>query len=138
MISDVLHDAVAQVNQYLADKTFEKVYAGDIRERIIKLVAAMDGMRRELDAVPPACGSGGNHNAPYCPEHLRIVECYGRETRYLAIARVYEMLDGRDPENVSLDDAVTAIRSRMPDADAEEIAAALAWDAERKERYSGA
>lgn len=32
---------------------FEKVYAGDTREEIEQVVAAMDAMRAKLDAPPP-------------------------------------------------------------------------------------
>ncbi len=53
MISDVLHQAVVDIDGYLESPAFEKVYGGDLRERIIKLRNDMTTMRIELDTPPP-------------------------------------------------------------------------------------
>jgi hypothetical protein len=52
MISDVLHDAVQEIDEYLGNQKFNRIYFGDLRERIVKLRDAMDAMRAELDKVP--------------------------------------------------------------------------------------
>ena len=70
------------------------------------------------------------------PPHLQIVEAYGQETRYLAIARTYyEALDGRPLETVDLAEVTKAIRAWMPDATPEEIGEGLAWNEQRKAYY---
>ena len=53
MISDVLSEAVDELRYYLAEPTFKKVYAGDFRKRIERLVKEMDTMRVELGTPPP-------------------------------------------------------------------------------------
>jgi hypothetical protein len=70
-------------------------------------------------------------------EHLRVVECYGQDTRYLAIARIYyEALDGRPLETVDFNEVTRAIYARMPETTPEEIGEALAWNELRKASYS--
>jgi hypothetical protein len=49
MISDTLADAVAELDGYLASGE----YGGEIRERLLDLRHAMDGMRAELDTYAP-------------------------------------------------------------------------------------
>ena len=49
MISDVLFEAVQEINYYLNEPTFAKAYNGDLRARIVKLRDEMDAMRTELD-----------------------------------------------------------------------------------------
>ncbi len=49
MISDVLFDAVQEIDRYLNDPTFKEVYSGRLRGRIIELRDAMNAMRIELD-----------------------------------------------------------------------------------------
>jgi hypothetical protein len=53
MISDVLHEAVVEVRRYLEDSTYENVYKGDMRVRIISLVSDMEKIQVELDTPPP-------------------------------------------------------------------------------------
>ena len=53
MISDVFSDAVAALDVYLNNKHFDKIYSGELRERILKIRADMDNMRIELDTPPP-------------------------------------------------------------------------------------
>lgn len=52
MISDVLSEAVIDINGYLDDPTFDAVYKGKVRERIINLRTHMEEMRAELDTLP--------------------------------------------------------------------------------------
>jgi hypothetical protein len=50
MISDILSEAVDQIDQYL--NYYEHVYAGELRKRIIKLRNDMSALRNELDEPP--------------------------------------------------------------------------------------
>jgi hypothetical protein len=85
--------------------------------------------------TPRSTTTEENTTMPTNNEHLRLVECYGPETRYLAIAHIYYEVLERGP--VSLKELVTAIRARFgADTDAEEIAEALQWNEERKARYA--
>ena len=52
MISDVLCDAVDEINRYINDDTFSQVYAGKLRKDIISLRDNMDTMRIRLDTPP--------------------------------------------------------------------------------------
>lgn len=52
MISDVLSEAVQDIDRYLQDPTFERVYAGSLRTDILALRDSMDRMRVCLDRVP--------------------------------------------------------------------------------------
>lgn len=54
MISDVLSDAVREIDRYLADPVFAAAYQGDVGEKIRALRDEMDAMRRDLDRPPPA------------------------------------------------------------------------------------
>jgi hypothetical protein len=49
MISDVLADAVSNVDGYLNAKTFRKAYSGNLREEIIALRNKMEAMIVLLD-----------------------------------------------------------------------------------------
>ena len=49
MISDVLADAVSNVNEYLNAKAFDKAYSGKLREEIVALRNKMEAMRVLLD-----------------------------------------------------------------------------------------
>ena len=57
MISDVLADAVADIDKYLTDPTFAAVY-GPWRERILAVREQMDELRAALDAPPSDLGRG--------------------------------------------------------------------------------
>jgi arginyl-tRNA synthetase len=52
MISDVLSDAVVSIQEYLDHPGTRECYVGDVRKRIMKLMAAMTELRIELDAPP--------------------------------------------------------------------------------------
>jgi hypothetical protein len=52
MISDILSTMVIDLDHYLTDPTFDHVYFGDTRERIIRLRDEADNIRVSLD-VPP-------------------------------------------------------------------------------------
>ncbi len=55
MISDVLSDARASMQEYLDHPGTRDSYTGDVRTRILALMGEMDDMRAELDA-PPGMG----------------------------------------------------------------------------------
>lgn len=50
MISDVLGEAVTDIDGYLVD--FRSVYSGEVRARIVAVRDQMDALRAELDAQP--------------------------------------------------------------------------------------
>lgn len=52
MISDVLSDAVYDIDTYLKNPMYEKTYSGKLREDIVKLRNDMDALRVKLDAPP--------------------------------------------------------------------------------------
>ena len=53
MISDVLFDAVRDLDHYLNDPDSAETYGGPVRERILVVRAEMDLLRATLDAPPP-------------------------------------------------------------------------------------
>lgn len=52
MISDVLSDAIDDIDRYLESPTFADTYCGELRQRIIELRDRMEAMRGELDNPP--------------------------------------------------------------------------------------
>jgi hypothetical protein len=52
MISDVLFDAVQDIDRYLSDPVFNETYQGSLRTRILLVRHAMDDLREELDTPP--------------------------------------------------------------------------------------
>lgn len=52
MISDVLFEAVEEIDGYLADPVYKDMYAGELRDRILKLRDDMNALRAELDTPP--------------------------------------------------------------------------------------
>lgn len=55
MISDVMFEAVEQINSYIDDgagETARTWYSGELRERIVALREVMDALRQELDTPP--------------------------------------------------------------------------------------
>ena len=54
MISDVLSDAVSQIDCYLENPSFDGCYEGEIRQELLTLREAMDAMRAKLDTPPTA------------------------------------------------------------------------------------
>jgi hypothetical protein len=53
MISDVMFEAVEGLDQYLNDSLYDSVYSGDLRARVLAVLAAMKALQGELDAAPP-------------------------------------------------------------------------------------
>jgi hypothetical protein len=54
MISDILSQMVVDLDHYLTDSTFDHVYVGETRERIIRLRNEADDLRSVLDMPPVA------------------------------------------------------------------------------------
>lgn len=52
MISDVLSEAVAEIDRYLTTPTFSVCYVGEMRQRIRKCRNEMEAIRRVLDTPP--------------------------------------------------------------------------------------
>jgi hypothetical protein len=53
MISDVLHDALLKIDSALfVDDAQERVYKGELRERILAVCMEMHNLRKELDRPP--------------------------------------------------------------------------------------
>lgn len=52
MISDVLAEAVDELDRYLRDPVLGKSYTGPTRERIVWLRNGMELVRQELDQPP--------------------------------------------------------------------------------------
>lgn len=52
MISDVLHEAVNEIDRYLNDPVFATSYTGELRDHIVKVRDEMHSLRAELDAPP--------------------------------------------------------------------------------------
>jgi hypothetical protein len=53
MISDILSQAVIDLDHYLTDANFDRTYGGEARERLIRLRNEADDLRSVLD-TPPA------------------------------------------------------------------------------------
>jgi len=51
MISDVLSEAVSDIEDYLNDVIYNPVYCGELRNDIVKLKNDMDFMRQRLDDI---------------------------------------------------------------------------------------
>ena len=52
MISDVLSEAHAHIQEYLDDPTYDKMYAGELRAEIQRVLPAMEALRQKLDRPP--------------------------------------------------------------------------------------
>jgi hypothetical protein len=52
MISDVLAEAVHQIDEYLSNPTYQAMYQGDVLTRIRLVRHAMEDLRQELDTPP--------------------------------------------------------------------------------------
>jgi hypothetical protein len=52
MISDVLSEMVADIDRYLENSVFDRVYEGEVRTRIIALRNQADAIRVDLDTPP--------------------------------------------------------------------------------------
>jgi hypothetical protein len=53
MISDVLAEACQQIQSYLDDPVFDKIYPRELRSQIERVAAEMDALRATLDRLPP-------------------------------------------------------------------------------------
>jgi hypothetical protein len=53
MISDVLADALTEMQQYLNDPTYDRVYSGELRAEIERVIAEMQSLRERLDKFLP-------------------------------------------------------------------------------------
>lgn len=54
MISDVLHEAVAEMDRYLDSPEWRDTYTGQMRKELKALRTMMDAARQRLDTPPPA------------------------------------------------------------------------------------
>ena len=54
MISDVLYEALREIDLYLGDSVYANVYPEPIRGEILAIRAAMDNLRFKLDTDPSA------------------------------------------------------------------------------------
>ncbi len=52
MISDVLHEAVSEIDRYLNEPVFRDTYTGQMRKELKALRTMMDSARQRLDAPP--------------------------------------------------------------------------------------
>jgi hypothetical protein len=52
MISDVLSDAIDEIQRYLNDPAFSRVYSGDLRDEIKRVIEQMERLRAKLDRLP--------------------------------------------------------------------------------------
>ena len=52
MISDVMHETVANLDHYLNDPVYAKTYTGELRQRILRLRNEAEGIRVLLDTPP--------------------------------------------------------------------------------------
>lgn len=52
MISDVLSEAVAEMNASLDEPVYAQVYQGELRRKILAVRDAMDALRQALDTPP--------------------------------------------------------------------------------------
>jgi hypothetical protein len=55
MISDVLAEAIATMDEYLTDPVFAGVYEGDLRERILRCRSLMADIQGALDLEQGIC-----------------------------------------------------------------------------------
>lgn len=58
MVSDVLFQAVQDLDHYLNDPVFANVYGGALRERLLRLRKEMQDIRMMLDSPPPSLSAG--------------------------------------------------------------------------------
>jgi hypothetical protein len=60
MISDILSQAVVDLDHYLTDPNFADTYTGEVRERVVRLRDEAESLRAVLDTrpvvIPPADG----------------------------------------------------------------------------------
>ena len=54
MISDILSEAIRDINRYLNDPEYQRsMYGDELLSDVRSLVAQMDGLREKLDGPPP-------------------------------------------------------------------------------------
>ena len=52
MVIDVLADALTDIQQYLNDPTYDRIYSGELRAEIERVVAEMQSLLGRLDRLP--------------------------------------------------------------------------------------
>jgi hypothetical protein len=52
MVSDVLWQAVEEIDVYLRSRYYADVYSGELRTKVVQVRDAMDTLRAELDMPP--------------------------------------------------------------------------------------
>jgi hypothetical protein len=89
MISDVLSDAVNDVDSYLNNKTYKQMYSGSLREAVVDLRNRMQALRIYLDTPPPVFES---------PEELSKFDAHWKKMfsadEYAAIREVLGKVEG--------------------------------------------
>jgi hypothetical protein len=92
MISDVLSDAVTDVDSYLNNKTYNQMYSGSLREAVVDLRNRMQALRIYLDTPPPVFES---------PEELSKFDAHWKKIfsthEYAAIREVLGKVEGIGP-----------------------------------------
>jgi hypothetical protein len=92
MISDVLSDAVEEMDSYLNAMSYNKMYSGSLREAVVALRNQMQALRIYLDIPPPVFD---------LPEELSKFDAHWKKTisadEYAAIREVLEKVDGTGP-----------------------------------------
>ncbi len=59
MISDILFEAITEIDRYRASDVTAKCYEGDLGARITELQDQMKGLQAYLDVPPPAIEAAG-------------------------------------------------------------------------------
>jgi hypothetical protein len=73
MISDILSQAVSDLDHYLTDPNFDGTYTGELQERIIRLRDEADNLRAVLDMPLPEIPSAPDHTHQTDPERSKLV-----------------------------------------------------------------
>lgn len=132
MISDILSDAAADLDGYLADPTFSTTYTTDLRERVHRLRREMLAIANELDTpAVEARKRAGAQQRELDPamQHLvrwlapfveRNAEDFARTWSYVASDAVGKMTNAgtRDDAIIAAYDVVCAIRAQAGIRDA--------------------
>jgi hypothetical protein len=73
MISDILSQAVVDLDHYLTDDNFIGTYAGEVRERVIRLRDEADSLRAVLDMRPAEITSVPDATQQTDPERSKLI-----------------------------------------------------------------
>ena len=74
MISDILSQAVADLDRYLSDCTFDHAYIGETRERLVRLRNEADDLRSVLDTPPDATPAADDGPQQTASTRSRMIE----------------------------------------------------------------